>query len=322
MKSNSVINWLLENDQPSIRYLTLTQLLERSESDPEVQAAKRAITRTGWAKEILDKQDPAGWWISKESLYQPKYVSTNWMALILSDLGVTKEDPRVAKACEIWMKRFAKRDGGFNTDGAKRGHLCITGNMARALVKFGYVGHSKVKNAFEWFVKNQAKLGGWSCYLGGRNLDSWEPLSAFAAYPRQKWTRGMKRAIERGAEFFLERELHKQGGHYEPWYRFHYPVHYYYDLLVGLDFMTALGYFDDKRLSHALEVLRKKRRPDGKWNLDAIHPDVEGPIAEWFRSHPNRAPIPFALEKPGEPSKMITLRALQILKRVGEGAFA
>jgi hypothetical protein len=99
MKSNSVINWLLENDQPSIRYLTLTQLLERSESDPEVQAAKRAITRTGWAKEILDKQDPAGWWISKESLYQPKYVSTNWMALILSDLGVTKEDPRVAKAC-------------------------------------------------------------------------------------------------------------------------------------------------------------------------------------------------------------------------------
>jgi hypothetical protein len=318
MKSHSTINWLLDEDQPSIRYLTLTQLLERTESDPEVKAARRAIIQRGWAKEILDKQDPAGWWISEESLYRPKYVSTNWMLLMLSDLGLTKEDPRVAKACQIWMRRFAKRDGGFDTEGAKRGHLCITGNTARALVKFDYVVHPKVKGAFEWFVKNQAKLGGWSCYLGGRNLDSWEPLSAFAVYPRQKWTRGMKRAVERGAEFFLERELHKQGGHYEPWYRFHYPVHYYYDLLVGLDFMTALGYSDDKRLGHAIEVLRKKRRSDGRWNLDAVHPDVEGPLAEWFRSHPKRAPIPFALEKPGEPSKMITFRALQILKRIGE----
>ncbi len=164
-------------------------------------------------------------------------------------------------------------------------------------MKLGYVDHSKVRRTFEWFVKNQSKLGGWSCYLGGRNLDSWEPLSAFAVYPRQKWTRGMKLAVEKGAEFFLERELHKQGDHYEPWYRFHYPVHYYYDLLVGLDFMTALGYRDDKRLDHAIEVLKKKRRPDGKWNLDAVHPDVEGSMAEWLRNHPKQAPIHLLLRK-------------------------
>jgi hypothetical protein len=51
----------------------------------------------------------------------------------------------------------------------------------------------------------------------------------------------MKLALQKRAEFFLERELHKRAGRYEPWYRFGYPVHYYYDLLVGLDFMTALG---------------------------------------------------------------------------------
>ena len=47
------------------------------------------ITRRGWAQEILAKQDPAGWWVSGESLYQPKYLSTNWMLLILADLGLS-----------------------------------------------------------------------------------------------------------------------------------------------------------------------------------------------------------------------------------------
>ncbi|MGI0078662.1 MAG: hypothetical protein ACRECH_03485 [Nitrososphaerales archaeon] len=319
MKSEPTINWLLEDDQPSVRYLTLTRLLGRPENDPETNSARKAITKRGWAKEILAKQNSAGWWVTGESLYRPKYISTNWMLLILSDLGLTKDDPKIAKACQLWMKRFAKRDGGFNDTG-KKSHLCIVGNTARALVKFGYANHPRVRSAFEWFVKNQAKLGGWSCFLSGRNLDSWEPLSAFAVYPRGKWTRGMKMAAERGAEFYLERELHKQGDHYKPWYRFHYPVHYYYDLLVGLDFMTALGYGDDKRLGHAIEVLKKKRRPDARWNLDAVHPDVEGGVAEWYAQHPKQAPIPFSLEKAGEPSKMITFRALQILNRLGEAA--
>jgi hypothetical protein len=317
MKSNSAIDWLLEEDQPSIRYLTLTQLLGKTESDSDVKAARKAITQRGWAREILDKQTPSGWWINGENLYRPKYLSTNWMLLILSDLGLTKSEPRIAKACQLWIRRFAKKDGGFAMDGVKASHLCTTGNTARALVKFGYEDHQKVRSAFKWFVKSQAKLGGWSCFLGGRNLDSWEALSAFAVYPRQKWTRSMKQAVQRGAEFYLERELHKQGDHYEPWYRFHYPVHYYYDILVGLDFMTALGYKDDKRLGHAIEVLKKSGRSDGRWNLDAVHPDVEGGLGEWYRKHPKQAPTPFALEKVGAPSKMITFRALQVLSRLG-----
>jgi len=123
----------------------------------------------------------------------------------------------------------------------------------------------------------------------------------------------MKLVVERGAEFFLERELHQQGAYYRPWYRFHYPNHYFYDLLVGLDFMTALGYGDDKRLDHALSVLKKKRRRDGKWLLDAVHPDVEGGMANYYHKI---NPTPVSLEKPGEPSKMITLKAMTVLNRV------
>lgn len=119
-----------------------------------------------------------------------------------------------------------------------------------------------------------------------------------------------------GAEFFLERQLHTQESRYEPWYRFHYPVHYYYDLLVGLDFMTDLGYSKDKRLGYAISLLRKKRRADGRWNLDAINPEAESPQGQWDNSHPNEASVPFALETVGEPSKMITLRAMKILHQI------
>ncbi|MCI4349950.1 MAG: terpene cyclase/mutase family protein [Thermoplasmata archaeon] len=308
------LTWLLEPEQPSMRYLALTQLLGRPPTDPDVRAARDRIPRVGWAAELLSRQLPDGAWVSSTRLYHPKYLSTNWMLLILADLGMTRDDPRIATACELWIERFAKPDGGFGMDSGRTSHLCLVGNTARALLRFGYDDHPAVRSSFDWLVQHQAKLGGWSCFGSGRNLDSWEGLSAFAAYPRARWTSEMTRAVERGAEFFLERELFRQGDAYPPWSRFHYPVHYYYDLLVGLDLLTELGYGRDPRLRHALRLLDRKRRPDGRWNLDAVHPDAGGAVGEWIRQHPNEL-TPFALEAPGAPSKMITLQALRVLAR-------
>ena len=307
------MDWLTEPGQPAVRYRALTELLGKPEKDPEVKRAKREITEVGWARDILDKQLPGGSWFHEKSLFSPTFHATFWMLLILSDLGLTKEDPRIDRACRLWIERNGTEDGGFSWNNKGRGHLCITGNTARALVKFGYADHPSVKRAFGWIVEHQAELGGWACWnfkppYRARTLDSWEPLSAFAVYPRQKWTRSMKLACERGAEFFLERELHKQGARWEQWYHFHYPVHYYYDLLVGLDFMTALGYSGDKRLGYAVSLLKKKRREDGRWNLDANRPEESADLKSWRKQHPNSKDMtPFVLEQPGQPSKMITL---------------
>ena len=317
MVGPKVLDWLLEEDQPSIRYRTLTELLGRPETDREVRAARRLIPMVGWAKGILDARDPGGWWVAPERLYVPKYRSTNWQLIVLADLGLTREHPAVRASAEMWMDRFAKPDGGFGLDSGNRSHLCLVGNTARSLIKFGYAEHPKVRSAMEWLVRSSSKLGGWSCWGTGRNLDSWEGLSAFAVYPRRLWTQEMSDVVERGARFFLERELHRQGDRYPPWFRFHYPVHYYYDLLVGAELLTSLGYGGDPRMKFALGVIRKKRRRDGRWNLDAVHPDVEGPVAEWFKKHPRQRPIPLGFETPGRPSKEITLRALRVLKHAG-----
>ena len=93
------MDWLLEEDQPSIRYHALTQLLDWPRNDPEVRKARATITKSGWAADILSRQSDAGWWVEEESLYRPKYLASNWMLLVLADLGVTREDSRIQKAC-------------------------------------------------------------------------------------------------------------------------------------------------------------------------------------------------------------------------------
>jgi hypothetical protein len=315
MKSGGVINWLLEDSQPSVRYLTLAQILGKNEVDADVRSAKELIPHKGWVAEILSKQHSDGWWVSEKSLSWPKYTATYWMLLILSDLGATKRDIRIEKACKLWIKRFAKKDGGFAYDRARISEMCITASTAKSLMQFGYSDHPHVNTAIQWLIRDQKENGGWRCGWRRGIIDGWEPMSLFATYPRAKWTRSIKRAVERGAEFYLSRQMYREGKRYEPWFRFHYPIHYYYDLLVGLGFMTALGFGDDRRLKPAISVLKQKRRPDGKWTLDAIHPDIEGPIAKLYARRPL---IPFSLEPVGQPSKMITFLALKILKRLGD----
>ncbi|MGI0091021.1 MAG: hypothetical protein ACREBS_04880 [Nitrososphaerales archaeon] len=96
MKGNnsSVIDWLLKEDQPSVRYLTLRELLGRSEKDSEVKSARESITNLGCAKGMLDKQLPSGFWYHDKNLFLPRFLSTFWMLLVLSDLGLTKKRNR------------------------------------------------------------------------------------------------------------------------------------------------------------------------------------------------------------------------------------
>jgi len=51
-----VINWLLEEENPTVRYLTLTDLMGLSKEDREVAAAKESIMNIGVVPALLDLQ--------------------------------------------------------------------------------------------------------------------------------------------------------------------------------------------------------------------------------------------------------------------------
>jgi hypothetical protein len=106
----------------------------------------------------------------------------------------------------------------------------------------------------------------------------------------------------------------KEGGaRYPPWFRIHYPNHYYYDLLVGLRILTQLGYGSESRLGPALRWLRRKRRSDGTWAIDAVPPDFDRSLTDYRY---DEFLYPMILEPVGEPSQWATVDALSVLALV------
>ena len=50
------IEWLLEEDNPSVRYFTLTGILGKPEDDPVVKKTKEEIMKIGVVPKILNRQ--------------------------------------------------------------------------------------------------------------------------------------------------------------------------------------------------------------------------------------------------------------------------
>jgi hypothetical protein len=306
-----VRRWLTgPGSDPSVRVRFYTEVEGRSPSDPKVRTATQAIGKEGWAAQLLERQMPDGHWATPGStgpeLYTPKYIATNWVAIVLSDLGMTRSDPRIATTAELVLDRWRGDLAGPEAE------ICVTGNAVRYLTRFGYLDHPRVQEGIDWMVTTQKSDGGWHCFPSRTGtLDSWEGLAAFAEIPESARDKKLRRSIERGAEFFLERRLKREGsGRYDPWFRIHYPNHYYYDLLVGLKILTRLGYAADRRLTPALDWLRRKRARDGRWSLDALLPDPPWPDDPHRRVH-----YPMILESPGLPSRWATVEALSVLAR-------
>ncbi len=119
----------------------------------------------------------------------------------------------------------------------------------------------------------------------------------------------MRAARRSGEEYLLERRLFRRkstGEIVEPRYlEFVFPHYWRYDILRALDYFRIAGPAPDPRLEEAIEVVRSKRQPDGRWLLDAIHPG---------RVH-------FHIESDvGKASRWNTLRALRVLDWWDHGA--
>ena len=177
--ADKVIQWLLDPDQPSLRGLTLTRHLGKRDSDPEVQAAQRALSTDPWVMQILGERTPGGWWGHPKNRLEPRFHGTHWSMLALADLGATRAIPEVAASCERWMSNSPLQGGGIGGLGKGKGHHCYTANMTRALLRMGYADDPRVRKTMEWLVRTAHPKGGWSCRFStcgpavSRTLDAW-----------------------------------------------------------------------------------------------------------------------------------------------------
>ena len=149
LKADSTL-WLLELDNPSVRYFTLTDLLERPPPDAEVRQAKAAIMASEPVRKILDAQYPDGYWIKPGIGYSPKCRATVWQVIFLADLGATRTE-QIEKACQHIFQHAQRPDGAFIANKGKSGAvICLNGNLLRSLLWFGYGDAPHVQRGLAW----------------------------------------------------------------------------------------------------------------------------------------------------------------------------
>jgi hypothetical protein len=291
LKADS-LPWLLEPENPSVRYLTLTHLLDRPEDDLQVAEARAAIPGSKDAQAIFARQDPAGWWDTPERATGIKRASGQ--LLILSRLGVPPEE-RTRRGCE-----FVLNKPWLPSHRPVCIVPCYTANCLRFLAYFGYGDDLRVDEGRRAMVERLERDDGLICWFQKQRPCHWlavKVLWAFA-FAAASADRDVRAVIARTAEVLLCHDLDFEGEEAR-WLRFGFPWYFQSDLLDALEALAACGYAADPRFRALAQHIVDKQQADGRWLKQA------GSTA-------------MRIERKGQPSKWITLKAQRVLKKMKE----
>lgn len=327
---DATIDWLLEEENPSVRYFTLTRLLGRTAGDPDVIKTRNDIMRTGIVPKILERQHPDGFWSVEKRFYLDKYGGTVWQLIILAELGADPADVRIRKACEFVLANAQDRESyGFAINrsgkegGGRHGEVvpCLTGNMVFSLIRLGFLDDERVQKGIEWICRYQRSDDGVDGVRAGWPYDRYEicfgrhtchmgvvkALKALAAVPEDRRSGPIAAKIGELAEFLLIHHIYKKSHDLDRiskpgWLKPGFPLMYQTDILEILGILTDLGY-RDPRMDEAVDIIRAKRNSEKRWVLENTF------NGKWLED----------IETRGRNSKWITLRAAGVLRKRADG---
>ena len=335
MSNKSGINptdWLLEREDPGVRYLALRDLVKSDVK--ELTQARQKAHNEGPIARVLEKMNPEGYWEKPGAGYYPKYTGSVWSLICLAQFGASlKMDNRIEAACSYILDNALTEGGQFSINGAPSGTAdCMQGNLCASLLDLG-CEDPRLDKAFEWMARSvtgegvapvtdkkapvryyAGKCGPiFACGSNNKLPCAWggvKVMLAFGKLPEEKRTPLIQRAIGTGVDFFFGVDpatadypcgfAPKPSGN---WWKFGFPVFYVTDLLQLVEVLVALGYGNDSRLANALSIIREKQDEQGRWLLEY---DYKGKT--W---------LDFGSKK--QPNKWVTYRALRALKQAGSG---
>jgi hypothetical protein len=157
---DAVIDWLLDEDNPPVRLLTLTRLLDRPSTDPEVEAARARLMDYAVIQSILAQSEQ--FWPDDKGAYH-KYKGKYWQVIFLGQFRADGADPRIAGGAQdllahrTWVNRW-------------RGGQCLTANMLTAFRRLGYGDHPVVVEETQALAERLLEDDGIQCEAMGYSL--------------------------------------------------------------------------------------------------------------------------------------------------------
>lgn len=334
--------WLLEPENPSVRYWALRDVLRRAEDDVEVVATRAAIPASPVVQRIFARQAPEGYWGDPTEPYRDKYKASFWTLMVLGYLGLDRHDERVDRAVQ-YLFQFQQPNGGFaieGREGALRDHAryhsqkgvkrqapkdieefvifalqkytlsCLTGNVVAALLRLGYADDARVWQAVDWLVSIQYEDGGWKCpYWPGHVKDkhscfygSITSLEAFSLVPPERRTPAIRAAAARGAEFLLMHRLYRAD---------HHDWEIIRPWFLRLTFPWFYGYDILRGLWVLTRLGVRDERMDDALDVLRTRRQADG---RWLLDSTPYGQMQANLEKKGQPSQWITLLATTVLQ--------
>jgi hypothetical protein len=302
-----VLDWLLEPYNPSIKYRTNIELLEKKLSDQETLKNKTKISKSSPVQILLEKMHPDGYWLQKnprtkevlgDGVKYGSFVTTHYYLSYLAELGIDKRDKQVAKAAERYLS-LQKSDGDF-----LRHYSCLLAYNIRTFLLLGYREDPRLQRSINLLLSTDRHDGGYLCDMHEGKYKtkptkscirgSVKALLAFSLLP-EYWEH--ERCLKL-VNYFLRR-----GGIYKStdpslfankdMERNSFPITWRANVFEILYSLSRMGYGNDERLEKAWRHLESKRDEHGRYYLD------------WTPSQ-----SPWKVGGRGEPNKWITFYSL------------
>jgi hypothetical protein len=305
--NQQVLDWLLELNNPSIRYRTMTELLDRRKDDGEVLQAREQINSSQIVNHILSKMHPDCYWLQKkpstneivgDGVVYGAYATTHFCLAYLAELGLDNRTPQVFKAADRYLN-LQKLDGDF-----LRHFSCLYGYNIRTFLMLGLREDPRVQKSIELMLHTDRPDGGYLC-----DMHEWKyktkaakscirgsvkALLAFSELP-EYWDHPRCQSL---VEYFMKRDilfrtsdLNTPINHDVT--RTYFPITWRAGLVEIVYALSKMGYGAKDELSRAWEILDSKRDDEGKYRLD------------WT---PSQALL--KARKRGEPNKWVTFYGL------------
>jgi len=302
--------WLMNASTPSIRYQTMVDLLGYPPDQPRLVQARQELMSSGAIPAILSHQSEAGSWKGERSYYTPKYISTHWSMLLLTEYSVAGLDARFQQGA-LHMLEVTSADLSSRVETHTPGWSCFWGNLLRYTLRAGLEQDARVQNIIH-FLALDLLDGPCHCEHNWGYQCAWGVVRALwglAAIPKARRTPETAQAIVCAVEFLLDSftltEANYPTGDKKAanpiWFKLNFPLFYQVDILFTLRVLDELELLDRPGARAALDWLEQRRGRNGRWS----------------GSSPYRLRTWRELGDRAETERWVSLQAARILQHAG-----